>query len=179
MNAGGADPRIRDEKLVVLGRISGLHGVQGWIKVFSETRPRDNILSYDPWYLRTQNGWEEYKLQAGRTQGKTLVVKLQHCNDRESARQLMGREIAVPRSQLGFSEAEQGEYFWVDLLGMRVVTEQGVELGKVDHLFETGSNDVMVVHGDKERLLPWIWNQVIKDVALQDNRITVNWDPEF
>ena len=165
--------------MIVVGRVSGLHGVQGWVKVFSETSPRENILSYNPWYLRSPEGWNAYSVQAGRKQGKTLVAKLQGCNDREAARSLMGHEIAVERGQLGSYEARDGEYFWVDLEGLDVITTEGIELGRIDHLFQTGSNDVMVVKGERERLIPWLWRQVVEEVDLRQRRIVVDWDPEF
>ncbi len=163
-------------RLVTLGRVSGLHGVQGWLKIFSDTRPRENILNYSPWYLQRGQGWEKWTLEKGRRQGKLVVAKLQGCNDRESARELMDAVVAVHRSQL---PAAQDAYYWSDLEGLKVVTVQGAELGRVSHLFETGANDVLVVRGDRERLLPWIWEQVIQDVDLAQGRITVDWDPEF
>ncbi|WP_456416633.1 ribosome maturation factor RimM [Thiolapillus sp.] len=164
------------ERLVTLGRISGLHGVQGWLKVFSDTRPRENILTYSPWYLQRGQGWEKWLPEAGRRQGKLVLVKLQGCNDRETARELMEAAIAVRRSQLPVTA---DEFYWADLEGMQVVTCRGVNLGRVSHLFETGANDVLVVRGEKERLIPWIWEQVIQDVDLEQGRIRVDWDPEF
>ncbi|WP_457674965.1 ribosome maturation factor RimM [Thiolapillus sp.] len=166
------------DRLVTLGRISGLHGVQGWLKVYSDTRPRENILNYSPWYLRRGREWEEVSLQHGRRQGKLVLAKLEGCNDRETARELMGATIAVRRAQLQEGLAED-EFYWTDLEGLRVVTLEGVELGRVDHLMETGANDVLVVRGERERLLPWIWKQVIRDVDLEQGCITVDWDPEF
>lgn len=164
------------ERLVALGRISGLHGVQGWVKVFSDTRPRENILRYSPWYLQREGRWEARRLLNGRNQGKTLVAHLEGCNDRETARQLMGATIAVRRAQL---ESGEQDYYWTDLEGLRVVTETGEELGVVDHLIETGSNDVLVVKGDRERLIPWLPEQVIRSVDLEQGRLVVDWDPEF
>jgi 16S rRNA processing protein RimM len=164
------------DRLVTLGRISGLHGVQGWLKIFSDTRPRENILNYSPWYLQRGQVWEKWLPEKGRRQGKLVVAKLQGCNDRESARELMDSAIAVHRSQLPTSK---DEYYWADLEGLQVVTVKGIELGRVSHLFETGANDVLVVRGERERLLPWIWEQVIQDVDLEQGRISVDWDPEF
>ncbi len=164
------------DRLVALGRISGLHGVQGWVKVHSDTRPRENILEYSPWYLLRGGAWEPWEVVRGRPQGKTLVAQLRGCTDREQARRLMGATIAVRRSQLGQSEEE---YYWTDLEGLEVVTTGGVALGRVDHLMETGANDVLVVKGGRERLIPWLPEQVIREVDLEQGRILVDWDPEF
>ncbi|WP_456373717.1 ribosome maturation factor RimM [Thiolapillus sp.] len=166
------------QRLVTLGRISGLHGVLGWLKVYSDTRPRENILSYSPWYLQQDGNWKPVPLEQGRRQGKLVLAKLQGCNDRETARKLLGVPVAVKRSQLQKNLAED-EYYWTDLEGLQVVTLEGVELGRVSHLMETGANDVLVVQGERERLLPWIPDQVIREVNLGQGRITVDWDPEF
>jgi len=164
------------ERLVALGRVSGLFGVRGWVKVHSDTRPRENILRYSPWYLLRGGRWRAYEVLAGRPQGKTLVAHLRGCDDREQARRLMGATIAVRRSQLG---GDEDGYFWTDLEGLEVVTAEGRVLGVVDHLMETGANDVLVVRGERERLIPWLPEQVILSVDLEAGCIRVDWDPDF
>lgn len=167
-----------DASFVTLGRVSGLYGVRGWVKVHSDTTPRDNIVAYSPWYLDRGNGWEAVVLDGGRGHGKTVVAKLAGCEDRDAAAAWIGASIAVRRDQLDDRLAE-GEYYWTDLEGLEVVTTDGVVLGRLDHLFETGANDVMVVKGDRERLVPYLWQQVVKEVDLEDRRMVVAWDPEF
>lgn len=166
------------ETLVTLGRVTGAHGLQGWIKVHSDTAPRENIASYGHLYLREGEGWRRWKLASGRRQGKLVVLKLKGCNDRDRAESLTGAEIAVRRDQLPALE-EPGDYYWTDLQGLVVETLDGVELGRVDHLFETGANDVMVVRGERERLIPFVWEQVVREVDLAAGRMRVDWDPDF
>lgn len=161
--------------LLVVGRISGLYGVRGWVKVFSETEPRDNILSYQPWYLGAEHN--SRGLVAGRFQGKGLVARLEGCEDRDQAAALVGLEIRIRRSQLPRPRAD--EFYWADLIGLSVETPDGMRLGRVDHLFATAANDVLVVAGDRERLLPFVWDRVIKDIDLELGRVRVDWDPEF
>jgi len=165
------------DDLVEVGRISGLYGVRGWVKVFSYTDPRENVVDYGPWYLRGPQGMAEMRVAEGRAHGKGVVVRLEGYDDREQARGLIGREILVRRDQ--FPPAEPGEYYWSDLVGLRVVTTAGVELGMVDHLLETGANDVLVVKGERERLIPFVPEQVVTEVDLAGKRLTVDWDPEF
>jgi 16S rRNA processing protein RimM len=160
----------------VLGRVSGLFGVRGWVKVFSHTSPKENILNYPAWFLFREGEWREYKLKQGKTQGKGIVALLEGVDDRNQAAELTGADIAVRRDQL--PEISPDEYYWSDLEGRRVVTETGIELGRVDHLFETGANDVMMVKGERDHLLPFI-GQVIKEVDLDGDLITVDWDPDF
>ncbi len=165
-------------RFVALGRISGLHGVQGWVKIHSDSRPRENILTYRLLYLMQHDRWIEWKLEQGRLHGNTLVAKLVGCDDRESARALMGKPIAVKRSQ--FSQImKNGEYYWADLEGLTVINQEGITLGQVDYLFETGSNDVLVVNGKQECLIPYIWQQVVLDVDLLEEQMTVDWDVDF
>ncbi|MCW8920741.1 MAG: ribosome maturation factor RimM [Sedimenticola sp.] len=160
----------------ILGRVSGLFGVRGWIKVFSHTSPKENILNYSSWFLLRDGQWQEYKLKQGKLQGKGIVALLDGINDRDQAAELSGSDIAVRRDQL--PEISPDEYYWSDLEGRRVITLEGVELGRVDYLFETGANDVLVVKGETVRLLPFI-DQVIKEVDLDGDQITVDWDPDF
>lgn len=166
----------RDDRWVVLGRVSGLFGVQGWIKVFSDTSPRENILGYPRWYLKQDGEWQPHALLDGRRQGKGIVARLEGCSDRDRAAELIGADIAVRRDQL--PDAGAGEYYWTDLQGLRVETLEGVDLGRVDHLFETGANDVMVVQGGRQRLIPFV-DGVIDRVDLGAGVIRVDWDEDF
>lgn len=128
-------------------------------------------------YLGRGNSWREVRIEGGQIQGKGVVLKFEGVDDRDAAVLLKGSEIAVDRGQL--QRLPEGEYYWVDLIGLEVVNLEGVKFGRVDRLFETGSNDVLVVRGERERLVPWIRGDVVKDVDLVSGRITVDWDPEF
>jgi len=165
------------QERVILGRINGVYGVRGWVKVFSDTQPKENIFSYQPWLLKQGGQWKPVKVVQGRPQGKGLVAQLESCNDREQAQALMGAEIAVLKSQLPKPAA--GEYYWADLIGLEVLTMDGQSLGRVDHLFETGANDVVVVKGDKERLIPFVQGQFVQEIDLEAGTMRVDWDPEF
>lgn len=176
--ATGKLPTEGDERFVTLGRVSGAHGIQGWIKVHSDTSPRENIVNYSPWTLVRDGRREDWKVRAGRLQGKALVAKLAGCNDRNLAEALVGAEIVVPRSALP-ETTEPGEFYWADLVGLAVTTTGGVELGRIERLFETGANDVIVVQGDRERLIPYIWQQVVRDVDLAAGVMIVDWDADF
>lgn len=165
--------------MVKVGRISGVFGVKGWLKVHSDTEPRENILSYSPWYLYLDGQWQTRKLLAGRIHGKGLVVQLEGCDDRDLAATLVRTEIAITREQL--PKAQPGEVYWVDLQGLRVSTLDAVDLGKVTGLMETGANDVLVIKAEdgQERLVPFIRDSVVTDINLEAGTMTVDWDPDF
>jgi len=164
--------------LVILGHVSGVHGLQGWIKVYSDTQPRENITTYGTLLLNEGQGWKSWKISSGRRQGKNVVLKLAGCSDRNQAELLVGAKIAIKREQLPEID-EPGKYYWSELLGLAVETTEGVELGEVERLFDTGANDVLVVKGERERLIPYLWQQVVVEVDLDSNRMVVDWDPEF
>ena len=176
--ATGRDVTARGgERMIDVGRFSGLYGVRGWLKVYSYTEPRENIVRYRPWYIRRDDQWQEVEIAEGRRHGKTVVVRLPHITDREQARALLGMDIAIRRGQL--PPAAAGEHYWSDLVGLRVVTTAGTELGVIDHLIETGANDVISVRGERERLLPYDPEGVIADIDLERGIMTVDWDPDF
>lgn len=167
----------QEDKRVVLGRVSGLFGVRGWVKVFSGTDPREGIIDYSPWQLRSRDEWREVKVEAGQRHGNNVVVKLAGVEDRDAAAALLDTEIAVWRSQL--PRTRDDEVYWADLEGLVVRTESGMDLGIVDHLLATGANDVLVVKGERERLVPFIRGQVVKKIDLDQQLLVVDWDPEF
>lgn len=164
------------DRQVTVGRIVGVHGVRGWVKLLSHTDPIDNLLCYRPWRIALDGNEVELKVLEGRTQGKALVARLDGIEDRDQAMRLVGAEIRIDRAVL--PKPRQGEFYWIDLEGLKVRTTEGVVLGVVSHLFATAANDVMVVHGDRERLIPFIRGQFVKSVDL-DAGIEVDWDPEF
>ena len=159
---------------VVLGRISGLFGVKGWVKVYSYTEPREAVLEYRRWLLSGKDGWWEATVAEGQRHGKTIIARIDGYVDRDQAAELIGTEIAVPRDEL--PEAGEGRFYWSDLEGLRVVHRDGTELGRVAYLLETGANDVMVVQGEQERLIPFVMGEVILGVDLASGRIDVDWE---
>ena len=169
---------MSDTEFIDVGEISGVFGVKGWVKVFSFTDPRENILKYFPWYLQNKGEIKETKPVDGKRHGKLVVALLEGVTDREAAASLIGWKILIDKKQL--PAPEQGEYYWADLVGLRVETDRGVVLGRIDYLLETGSNDVLVVKdGNKERLIPFLQGQTVLDIDLENGSMTVDWDPDF
>lgn len=164
---------------VPVGRIVGLHGVQGWVKLESWTEPRTQIFRYQPWLLgRASDDEREIDGVEGRPQGKGLIAHLPGVDDRDGAAALVGCDIHVAREQL--PAPAKGEYYWVDLEGLEVVTIEGTALGRVSHLFATGANDVVVVRDEaRERLIPFVQGVYVRSVDLSGGRMVVDWDPGF
>jgi 16S rRNA processing protein RimM len=165
------------DKLLVMGRIAAPYGVKGWVHVAAYTELPENLLNYLPWHIHRQGNWQAVDIVAGRVHGKGLVVQLQGCADRDAAAALRGADIGIYRSQL--PPVAAGEYYWSDLAGMKVIATDDRVLGRLDHLFETGANDVMVVKGEREYLVPFIEGPVVKSVDPETREIRVDWDPDF
>ncbi len=168
---------MSDNKLIV-GQINGIFGVNGWVKIFSHTEPRKNILDYSPWMIKFKGEWQHIKVENSKVQsgGKTLVAQLENVTDRDVAREYMGCEIAIDRSQL-VSNTEDG-WFWIDLIGCQVVTQDGVILGNVKEMIVTGAHDVLRVQGESEILIPFVMEQFILSVDIKAKQIVVDWELE-
>ncbi len=185
---------MAQQQYIIVGAITGVYGIKGWVRIHSWTRPAANIVDYQPWLLTRNavcrtgsaaNRNTEYKaddvqaveLQHQRSHGDRIMVKLAGSDNREQALLLVGKHIVVDRAQLPALEDE--DYYWSDLIGLTVSNLNAVELGQVTGMLETGANDVLVVQGERERLLPFVRGQVVRKVDLQRNTILVDWDEEF
>lgn len=161
---------------IIIGKIGSTYGVQGWLKILSYTEFGANILEYSPWYLSNdRDGWEPITVEEGRMHGKGVIAKLAGIETPEEGRLYNGKLIAIKRNQL--PQLKQEEYYWSDLEGLTVINQRGEILGTVSYLIETGSNDVLVVKGEKEHAIPFLQGDVILKIDLEKREIHVNWEP--
>lgn len=164
-------------KRILVGRITGIYGIKGWVKIESYTRPPENIFSYQPWFIKQESDWREIRLLDSKKSGKGLIGLLDQINDRDTARELIGADISIFRSQL--QELKPGEYYWNDLLGMQVIDQKNNNLGQLKEIAETGANDVLIVEGNGRHLIPLIWGRYVLEVDQENGNIRVDWeDPE-
>lgn len=162
---------------VELGDIVGVHGVRGEVKIRSWTRPRENIFNYPQWRLVSAAGDRTVTLIKGHAQGRGLVAQLEGVTDRDQAADLRGVKILILRDEL--PPLAPDEYYWADLEGLQVQTVSGEDLGTVTGLMETGANDVLVVQGDRERLIPYVPGLYVKQVDVAAGQLIVDWDAAF
>lgn len=167
---------VTDDRWVVLGKIGGAFGVQGWVRITSYTDPPDNILEYDRWHLRRAGQWEVVEVEDGRMTAKGVQVKLAGIGSPEEARLQVGVEIAVLRSEL--PPTAPGEYYWSDLEGLEALTPSGELLGRVDHFTSTPGGDIAVVKGAKEHWIPFVKDRIVK-VDLDAGRIVFDWGVDW
>ena len=166
---------LGDESICV-GHIIGVQGVKGWVKVFSDTSPRENILKYSPWKIQTGEKIMNVVVK-GRLQGKNVIAQIDGVKDRDQAAELTGSKIYIAPEQI--PELGKGEYYWSDLIGMKVESLESEPLGIIETMMETGANDVMVLQGDRERLIPFVIDEIVRKVDLVNKRVIVNWKPDY
>lgn len=164
----------KDTDYIVVGKIGATYGIKGWLKILSYTERFANILDYNPWYIENENHWRIFEVQDGHEHGKGIVAKLSGLNNPEEARLLSGKKIAILRSQL--PKLAKDEYYWSDLKGLTVINQHGETLGKVSYLIATGSNDVLVVKGDREHAIPYSLGKVVTEIDLVKGEMHVNWE---
>jgi 16S rRNA processing protein RimM len=159
-----------------MGNIVGPFGVKGWVKLQPLTAAPGNLLDYAVWWVEADAGWRRCEVEKAEVHGETVAAKFLGCDDRDEAARYRGRQVAVPRGE--FPEAGENEFYWADLIGLKVVNEAGEDLGSVSRVFETGANDVLVVVGERERLIPFI-GEVVKEVDLSRRVIRVDWGSDY
>lgn len=185
----------QQQEYITVGKITSVYGIKGWVKVYSYTEPKENIFSYKPWFMRTTVGskskldrpnLEPLEIDQHRPQGQGLVIHIAGVDDRNQAETFCQRDIIVSREQI--PELPLGEYYWHQLQGLQVYSSSVQPpqlLGKIDRMLETGANDVMVVAAcegsidERERWLPFVKDQYQTQVSLVENKITLDWDPDF
>ncbi|WP_068712103.1 ribosome maturation factor RimM [Vibrio tritonius] len=184
MSMKGKETMSEQNERIVVGKLGSTYGIRGWLKVFSYTDNPEGIFDYSPWFIQHKGEWVEYKVESWKRHNKGMVAKLDGLDVREDANLLTNFEIFIDPAVL--PELSEEEFYWRELFGMQVVTTQGYDLGQVTDMLETGSNDVLVVKanlkdafGQKERLIPFLEEQVIKKVDREAQRIEVDWDPGF
>lgn len=158
---------------IPVGRINGLFGTRGWLKVFSHTRPRENLLTYNPWFLRAEGEWQAFQVVEARHQHGGVIARLAGVNDRDQAGALLRRDVAITREQLGPVQAD--DFYWADLVGLSVINCDGEELGRISSLVETGAHDVLRIEGAREYLIPFVRNVYVLSVDVAGGEMRVDW----
>lgn len=163
-----------------MGRIVAPYGIKGWIKIQPFTQQQHGLVDYPQWQVGQDGEWQSRTVEVAKVHGATVVAKLEGVADREQAEALQGLQIAVSRDD--FPAPAKNEFYWADLVGLKVVNAAGVALGSVSRVFETGANDVLVVEdrgaNERERLLPFI-APVIRQVDIAGGTIIVDWDADY
>jgi len=166
---------MEDDKKIYLGKITGVHGIKGWLKIQSFSSPPENILNYPSWIINNQGEEELYSIEQGRKQNNKIVVKLEKIDDRNTAESLINSKIQIQRSDL--PKLSNENYYWSDLVGLSVLSSEEKVIGKIESLIETGANDVMVIITlkDERILIPFVMHEIIKEVNVELNYIKIDW----
>jgi 16S rRNA processing protein RimM len=159
-----------------MGRVAAPFGVQGWVKVQPYSDDPSALLDFESWRIGRGAEQRHYSVEAVHDHGSALVAKLAGVDDRDAAYALRGQEISVARSDL--PPPEGNEFYWSDLIGLQVTNREGVDLGEVTSLLETGAHDVLVVKGRREHLIPFV-AAFVGAVDLEKGTIEVDWGEDW
>lgn len=162
---------------ITIGRFGRPHGVHGLLSVHSFTDPQTAIIDYLPWTVKTAKQRLNLGIKPVRVNDRLILVSIEGISDRDQASLYTNTEIEIPRSIL--PAPGEGEYYWHDLVGMRVINRDKEELGVVTEVIATGSNDVLVVEGEKRHLIPWLPDLFVDSTDRGENLIVVDWDKDF
>jgi len=163
----------RGSEPVLLGKVIATHGLRGQLRVVLFSGDFSSVAGLDSVILKgTTSGMEAFAVAAIARHGKKVLITLKDFDSINQVLSLVGRELYVRREQLPV--LSEGEYYWCDLLGLKVVTDQGENLGILADIIATGSNDVYVVKsGEKEYLIPAL-EDVVREVNLDDGVMKVS-----
>lgn len=159
---------------IALGRIAGVFGVRGWLKVQSYTEPAAAILDYRFWTLEAPGAAARLEVCEGRPHGRQVVARLESLGDRTAAERWVGATVYVNRSEL--PPLAEREHYRGDLIGLTVRTMGGAVLGRVDYFIDTPTHAVMVVRGEREHWVP-ATPVHLKRVDFAAGEILVDWQP--
>ncbi|MHB8667020.1 MAG: ribosome maturation factor RimM [Burkholderiales bacterium] len=161
-----------------MGRIVAPYGLKGWVRIEPYSANPDSLGAYPAWWVGRNGNWRELKVAECVLQhAASLVARFEGCVERNAALALKGSEIALERAAL--AQNAKDEFYWADLVGLKVVNVKDEELGVVAALFENGAHPVMrVVDGEIERLLPFV-EQVVRQVEMAQGRIRVEWELDW
>ena len=184
MNAN--QPLSDQNERIILGKVSGFFGVRGWVKLYSYTDPKSNILSYKSLYIKLQGQWQKATLDDGRLHGKGVIGHFSGYDTREAVSDMLGAELAIERSQL--KPLGSNEYYWHDLIGLQAINVQEHVLGRVVKIIETAAHDVLVIQPERQNetnamadqiLIPYVLDQYVLKIEPGKGKILVDWQPEW
>ncbi len=159
-----------------MGVLRGAYGVKGWTHVQPYSVQADALRASRHWWLLGERPMC-IEVTAVRRHGAALVAKWRGCETPEQAERLRGASIAVSRA--AFPPTADGEVYWVDLIGARVVNRRGFELGVVGEVLSSGAQELLQVRRDKEVVLVPLVDRHIDEIDLARREIRVDWEPEW
>jgi len=162
---------LQDE-LIPVGKICATHGIRGHLKLHSYSGNIESLQFSETVTLKGKDGTlKELGLKTVSPHAGGFIIALDGLNGINLVQPLVGSELCLRREQL--PETAEGEYYWRDLIGITVITDQGMVLGPIADIFETGSSDIYVVRGsNKEYLIPAIAD-VISEIDIKGNRMII------
>lgn len=182
-----AELHIAPDDLVLVGHISGAFGLHGWVKIRPYSMNADALQDAPIYWLELPagQGAREVKRLSAKIHGEDIVARLDEVADRDAAEALKGSVVKISRAL--FPVLPEGEFYWVDLIGLTVQNQQGEVLGVVRAMMDNGAQSILRVAAPEipeddlvkhERLIPFV-DHFVKNVDQANKTITVDWGLDF
>ena len=158
-------------KKILIAKIQAHQGLNGWLKVYSYSETKQKFSEYKYFFIQKENNTIRLDIE-DISIGKSIKVKFKNFNCREDSQDYIGEEIFINEDQLDVLEANQ--FYWKELIGLTAYLNNGKKIGIVSDIIETGSNDVLVIKGEEEILVPYIFGESVMEVVVEEKKIIIN-----
>ena len=158
-------------KKILIAKIQAHQGLNGWLKVYSYSETKQKFSEYKYFFIQKDNNTIRLDIE-DISIGKSIKVKFKNFNCREDSQDYIGEEIFINEDQLDVLEANQ--FYWKELIGLTAYLNNGKKIGIVSDIIETGSNDVLVIKGEEEILVPYIFGESVMEVVVEEKKIIIN-----
>ena len=159
---------------MVMGQVIAPFGIKGWLRIRAFTEQLESLANYSHWWLQLASGWKQFELLDTNVSSKGMTAQLAGVTDRTQAETLHGAQIAVSRASM--PALAEDEFYWADLIGFAVQTQDKISLGTLEGLLETGAADVLVVKGDKQHLIP---AALVVEIDRDARTIIADWGLDY
>lgn len=160
-----------DSKKILIAKIQAHQGLEGWLKAYSYSETKKKFSNYTSFFIKKDGNYIHLQVEKVLVE-KSVKIKFKGFDNREDTQDFIGKNLFIDSSQL--EPLKNNEFYWKDLIGLNVHLENSNKIGIVSDIIETGSNDVLVVNGEKEFLIPYILGESIKDIKLEEKIIVID-----
>ena len=162
---------MQDSEKILIAKIQAHQGLNGWLKIYSYSESIEKFSKYKYFFVLNNKKYIRLDVEDSLI-NKSIKIKFKNFNSREDSNDYIGKDIYISEDQL--DKLKENQFYWNDLIGLNVYLDNEEKIGVVADMIETGSNDVLVIKGDDEILIPYIFGESVKNVIIDENKIIID-----